>query len=99
MVLIQWDRQLHFNDFRAQGPIATGADDLAMLLLQMLWLPSLCAILNVRSLAIQMLCIWFLKGGSVKRLFGGVRVLHVVDGRDFGEHMSQVLILEKWFSM
>ena len=42
---------------------------------------------------------WFLKGGSVKRLFGVVRVLHVVDGRDFGKHMSQVLILEKWFSM
>lgn len=56
MVLIRLDRQLHFNDFRAQGHIATGADDLAMLLLQMLWLPSLCAILNVRSLAIQMLC-------------------------------------------
>ena len=37
MALIRCDRPLHLQIFRAQGPTATGADDLAMLLLQMLW--------------------------------------------------------------
>jgi len=59
----------------AQDPTATEADDLGMLLLQMPWLLSPCAILSSRSLAARV-CFFcgFLKGGSVKRLFGGVRV-------------------------
>ena len=57
MPLIRCDRQLHFKDFRAQGPTATEADDLAMLLLQMLWLPSLCAILNSFACSINVLLV------------------------------------------
>ena len=48
----------------ARDPIATEADDLDMLLLQMLWLLSPCAILAARFLAARMHFLYIFKGGQ-----------------------------------
>jgi len=85
----------------AQDPTATEADDLGMLLLQMLWLLSPCAILSARSLAAQMSFSMVFEGRqrqAVVRWGQGVaccgwmrfRLLYVA-GFDFGKMVFDVM--------